>query len=438
MQREELSRELQLLRKRLEEVEAAAEVRVESLKQQLLDARSSIETEREALQQQLQDATSGAYQQLEQHEALRKQHESLQQGYNDAQQRAAKEKCDLEERIAVVEAQLQTQQGLLQAAREELLQQPMLLQQKHEEDLQQQLAFLQQLELEERGRVEEERDQILQQQQEKHALLMQQLREQHALEQQQLQHRMQQEQREQQEALRSHFEQLWNAESAKMVAANAAVVEQLQQAQQLVLEERQQLEAYEAQRDALAREREEAALLKTQLLAVNADVQKLERRCEALGREREDVLQQRSTTEAEVQAAVEEELYQLRQEVVEKERFSRQLQQQLDEHVASQRDRLGEVNAMLELQEEASKQNDLRLRSVEEELQALQQLLQDTVDVKQLEAARAEVAEGNRRVQRLEGDLIATIAERESLKKSLQVTEVSPCSPSSRFSCVSP
>ena len=167
-------------------------------------------------------------------------------------------------------------------------------------------------------------------------------------------------------------------------------------------------------------------------------MQKLERLCEALEREREDVLQQRITTEAEVQPAVEEELCQLRQEVVEKERFSRQLQQQLDEHVASQRDRLGEVNAMLERQEEASKQKDLRLRSVEEELQALQQLLQDTVDVKQLEAARAEVAEGNRRVQRLEGDLIAAIAERESLKKSLQVTEVSPSSPSSRFSCVSP
>ena len=156
----------------------------------------------------------------------------------------------------MIEAQSQTQQGLLQAAREELLQQPILLQQKHEEDLQQQLASLQQLELEERGRLQEERDQILQQQQEKHALLMQQLREQHAFEQQQLQHRMQQEQREQQEAHRSHFEQLWNEESAKMVAANAAVVEQLQQAQQLVLEERQQLAAYEAQRDALARERE--------------------------------------------------------------------------------------------------------------------------------------------------------------------------------------
>ncbi|CDJ27424.1 plectin, putative [Eimeria mitis] len=423
IQREELTREVHSLQQRLGEVEAAAEARVESLKQQLLDATSSLESERKALQQQLQDATSGVQQQMEQHEALRKKHENLQQGYNDAQQQAAREKSELEERIVVLEAQLQTQQGLLQAAREELLQQPILLQQKHEEDLQQQLAAVQQLELEERGRLQQERDQILEQQQEKHALLMQQLREQHALEQQQLQQRMQQEQQEQQEALRSHFEKLWNEESAKMVAANAAVVEQLQQAQKLLLEEQQQLEAYEGQRETLAKEREEAAALKTQLLAANADVQKLEQRCEALERQREDLLQQRSTPEAEVHAAMKEELYQLRHEVMEKDRLARELQQQLDEHVASQRDRLGEVNAMLERQEEASKQKDLRLRSVEEELQALQQLLQDTVDVKQLEAARAEVAEGNRRVQRLEADLAAAVAEHESVKKALQIAE---------------
>ncbi|CDI84979.1 plectin, putative [Eimeria praecox] len=423
LQREELTREVHTLRQRLEEVEAAAEARVESLNQQLRDVKSSLEAERNALQQKLQEATSDAQQRMEQHEALRKKHENLEQGYNETQQQAAREKSELEERVLVLEAQLQTQQGLLQAAREELLQQPILLQQKHEEDLQQQLAAVQQLELEERERLQQERDQILQQQQEKHALLMQQLREQHALEQQQLQQRMQQEQQEQQEALRSHFEQLWNEESAKMVAANAAVVEQLQQAQQLLLEEQQQLEAYEAQREALAKDREEAALLKRQLAAANANVEKLEQRCEDLERQREDVLQQRSTPEAEVQAAMVEELYQLRQEVVEKEQLARQLQQQLDEHVASQRDRLGEVNAMLERQEEASKQKDLRLRSVEEELQALQQLLQDTVDVKQLEAARAEVAEGNRRVQRLEADLATATAERESLKKALQIAE---------------
>ncbi|CDJ47618.1 plectin, putative [Eimeria brunetti] len=423
MQQEELTRELQVLQQRLAEVETAAEGRVESLKQQLLDATSSLEAERTALQRQLQDATSGVQQQMEQHEALRKQHEALQQGYNDAQQQAAKAKSELEERIAALEAQLQTQQGLLQSAREELLQQPILLQQKHEEDLQQQLAALQQLELEERERLQQEHDQILQQQQEKHALLVQQLREQHALEQQQLQQRMQQEQEEQQEALRSHFEKLWNEESAKMVAANAAVVEQLQKAQQLLLEEQQQVEAYESQREAFEREREEAARLKTQLLEANAEVQKLEEHCEALERQREDVLQQRSTPEAEVQAAMKEELRQLRQDLVEKEQLARQLQQQLDENVASQRDRLGEVNAMLERQEEASKQKDLRLRSVEEELQALQQLLQDTVDVKQLEAARAEVAEGNRRVQRLEADLAAALSEHESLKKALQIAE---------------
>ena len=73
MQREELTREIQFLRKSQEEIEAAAEVRVESLTQQLLDARSSIETEREALQQQLQDATSDTYKQMEkQQETARK------------------------------------------------------------------------------------------------------------------------------------------------------------------------------------------------------------------------------------------------------------------------------------------------------------------------------------------------------------------------------
>ncbi|XP_026192281.1 plectin, partial [Cyclospora cayetanensis] len=423
MQNEDFSRQVQVLQRRLQEAAAFAEERLQSVQQQLEETTASLETERKTAEHQLQEAASAVQESKRQQELFSQKYEVLKKEYDVLQQQHTHEKTELDERVKGLEEQLLAQQRLLQAAREELLQQPIMLQQKHEEDVQHQLAALRQLELEDREKLQQEHDQILEQQQEKHALLTQQLREQHALEQQQMQQRMQQEHQEQQEALRSHFEHLWNEESSKMVAANAAVVEQLKQVQQLLLEEQQQLESSEAQREALAREREEAAVLRAQMVSRTSEAIRWEQRSKALEQQIEELLKLRRTPDAESQAAMEAELHQLRQQVIEKVRLSQRLQHQLDEQVASQRDRLGEVNAMLERQEEASKQKDLRLRSVEEELQALQQLLQDTVDVKQLEAARAEAAEGNRRAQRLESDLIAATAELDALRRSLVVAE---------------
>ncbi|OEH76625.1 putative plectin [Cyclospora cayetanensis] len=358
MQNEDFSRQVQVLQRRLQEAAAFAEERLQSVQQQLEETTASLETERKTAEHQLQEAASAVQESKRQQELFSQKYEVLKKEYDVLQQQHTHEKTELDERVKGLEEQLLAQQRLLQAAREELLQQPIMLQQKHEED-----------------------------------------------------------------ALRSHFEHLWNEESSKMVAANAAVVEQLKQVQQLLLEEQQQLESSEAQREALAREREEAAVLRAQMVSRTSEAIRWEQRSKALEQQIEELLKLRRTPDAESQAAMEAELHQLRQQVIEKVRLSQRLQHQLDEQVASQRDRLGEVNAMLERQEEASKQKDLRLRSVEEELQALQQLLQDTVDVKQLEAARAEAAEGNRRAQRLESDLIAATAELDALRRSLVVAE---------------